>query len=174
MEYLKDCYSQEELLISGLINKKGNFVFNYHKLIIPYLENGKITYLRGRTLDLKSNLCKYISLSNSSGNLSLKRFYNMETLKNIKSDESLFICEGEFDTMIMEQRGYSAIGVPGVTNIPEDKIHIIRNYKLYLAFDNDEAGQKAIRKMTTMINKTVIGIKLKKNKDVTELMCKNF
>ena len=48
LEYLKECFSVDDLIIAGLLNKKGNFVFSYHKLIIPYIENNKITYLRGR------------------------------------------------------------------------------------------------------------------------------
>jgi len=32
LEYLKDCFTNDDLIISGLINKKGNFVFTYHKL----------------------------------------------------------------------------------------------------------------------------------------------
>ena len=51
LEYLKDCFTNDDLIISGLINKKGNFVFTYHKLIIPYIEDNKITYLRGRCIN---------------------------------------------------------------------------------------------------------------------------
>ena len=169
-EYLKDCFSDDELLISGLINKNGKLVFSYHKLIIPYLENSKIVYLRGRRIQPSKELSKYISLSNYSGNLPLKRFFNIDTLKRVKEKERLIVCEGEFDTMIMEQEGYAAVGIPGVTNIPAEQIGIIKKYDLHIAFDNDEAGANAMQKIVKLVNRPIKGIKLKHHNDLTELI----
>ncbi|MEB2297183.1 MAG: CHC2 zinc finger domain-containing protein [Ignavibacteria bacterium] len=169
-EFLQDCFTKDQLLIAGMINKKGNLVFAFHRLIIPYIEKNKITYLRGRIIGTNERLSKYISLTNYSGNLTLKRFFNMDVLNKIRPDEKLFICEGEFDTMILEQEGYKSIGVPGVTNIPVDKIDLIRNYDLYLAFDNDEAGDLAMHKMTNLLNRPIKAIKLKHHNDITELI----
>jgi len=176
-EYLKDCFTNDKLLISGLFNKKGNFVFSYHKLIIPYIEENKITYLRGRMLpgveskgQNAEDLSKYISLCNYAGNLSLKRFFNKDILKKLNLYNKLIICEGEFDTMIMHQENFSAMGVPGVTNIPADKIDLIKNYNIFVAFDNDDAGENATHKLIKLINKPIKAIKLKHHKDLTELM----
>lgn len=170
LEYLKDCFTDEELIISGLINKDGNFVFTYHKILIPYIENHKITYLRGRCIDTKGKFSKYIGLSNFAGNLSPKRFYNIETLRNINPGDKLIICEGEFDSMIMEQEGFIAVGIPGVTNIPEKQIQLIKDFDLYVAFDNDDAGKDAMQRFVKLINKPIKAIKLKKHKDITELI----
>ena len=169
-EYLKDCFLDDELLISGLLNKNGKLVFTYHKLIIPYLENNKIVYLRGRRIQPSKELSKYISLSNYSGNLPLKRFFNIDTLKKVKENEMLIVCEGEFDTMIMEQEGFAAIGIPGVTNIPAEQIGTIKKYDLYIAFDNDEAGASAMEKIVKLVNRPIKGIKLKHHNDLTELI----
>jgi DNA primase len=169
-EFLQDCFTKDQLLIAGIINKKGNFVFAFHRLIIPYIETNKITYLRGRIIGTNERLIKYISLVNYSGSLTLKRFFNTAVLNKIRPDEKLFICEGEFDTMIMEQEGYKAIGVPGVTNIPVEQINLIRNYDLYLAFDNDEAGEVAMHKITNLLNRPIKAIKLKHHNDITELI----
>lgn len=170
IEFLQDCFTKDQLLIAGIINKQGYFVFAFHRLIIPYLVDNKIIYLRGRVIGNNERLSKYISLSNYSGLLSLKRFFNIEVLNKIRSDEKLFICEGEFDTMVLEQEGYRAIGVPGVTNVPVDQINLIRNYDLYLAFDNDEAGSNAMHKMTNLLNRPIKAIKLKHHNDITELI----
>ena len=169
-EYLKDCFLDDELLISGLLNKNGKLVFTYHKLIIPYLENNKIVYLRGRRIQSSREISKYISLSNYSGNLPLKRFFNIDTLKKVKENEMLIVCEGEFDTMIMEQEGFAAIGIPGVTNIPAEQIGTIKKYDLYIAFDNDEAGASAMEKIVKLVNRPIKGIKLKHHNDLTELI----
>ena len=149
---------------------KGNFVFTYHKLIIPYSEDSKITFLRGRCINAEIKFSKYIGLSNFSGNLTPKRFYNLNVLKNMSKSDKLIICEGEFDTMIMKQEGHNSIGIPGVTNIPDDQIHLIRDYDVYVAFDNDEAGISAMHRITKIFNKPIKAIKLKHHKDLTELV----
>ena len=176
-EFLKDCFSSDELIISGLFNRKGNFVFYYHKLIIPYVENNKITYLRGRTLEgaegkrqRAKGISKYISLNNFDGMLPLKRFYNADVLKSIWPNEKLIVTEGEFDCEIMEQEGFRAIGIPGVTNIPDEQVQLIKDYDIHIAFDNDEPGINAMHRLVKLLNKPVKAIKLKHHKDLTELI----
>ena len=170
LEFLHDCFDEDDLKISGLLNTKGNFVFGYHKLIIPYLENNKITYLRGRCLVNNSTISKYIGLNNFAGNLTPKRFFNKDTLINATGNNKIFICEGEFDTIIMEQIGMKALGIPGVTNIPEKDLGLIKDYEIYVAFDNDTAGEKAMHKIVQLIGKPVKAIKLKHHNDLTELI----
>ena len=170
LEFLHDCFNEDDLKISGLLNTKGNFVFSYHKLIIPYLENNKITYLRGRCLVNNPTTSKYIGLNNFAGNLTPKRFFNKDTLFTIKLNNKIFICEGEFDTIIMEQIGIKALGIPGVTNIPEKDLGLIKDYEIYVAFDNDTAGEKAMHKIVQLIGKPVKAIKLKHHNDLTELI----
>lgn len=170
VEFLQECFTKDQLLIAGMINKKGNFVFAFHRLIIPYIEKNKITYLRGRTLGDNERISKYISLSNFSGNLTLKRFFNIDILDKIRPAEKLFICEGEFDAMILEQQECNAIGIPGVTNIPDSQINLISNYDLYLAFDNDKAGDTAMHKIANLLNRPIKAIKLKNHNDITELI----
>lgn len=94
----------------------------------------------------------------------------MDVLNKIRPDEKLFICEGESDTMILEQEGYKSIGVPGVTNIAVDQIDLIKNYDLYLAFDNDDAGELAMHRITNLLNRPIKAIKLKQHNDITELI----
>ena len=107
-------------------------------------------------------------MRNDGSNLSLKRIYNFDVLRRINRNELLFICEGEFDTMIMEQIGPHAIGIPGVTNIPSSVIDLIKNYNVCLAFDNDEAGKFAVQKIANQLGKPVKALILKNHKDITE------
>ena len=170
LQYLYDCFSPEDIIISGLLSKSGKFIFHYHRLIIPYIEQGEIVYVRGRTVNGKNPDFKYISLNNVSGSLPLKRFYNIDTLKTLEPGEPLIICEGEFDTMMIEQAGGKAIGIPGVTNIPEKELKQLSDYNLYLAFDNDAAGRNAMDKAAKMLGRPVKTIRFKNYKDVSELL----
>ena len=170
VQYLYDCFAPDDIILSGLLNKTGKFIFQYHKLIIPYMENGEIVYIRGRKLKVKDKDFKYISLNNMTGSLPLKRFYNIDTLKSLKEGDPLFICEGEFDAMMIEQAGGNALGIPGVTNIPEKEIKKLKDYNLYFAFDNDAAGKSAENRISWVLKKPIKTIMLNEYKDVTELL----
>ena len=91
-------------------------------------------------------------------------------MKLLEPSDELVICEGEFDCIITEQEGFHSVGIPGVTNIPKDQIHLLMRYKLFLAFDNDEAGEIALQKFARLVNQPIKIIKLKQNKDLTELL----
>lgn len=172
IDFLKDSFTKDEIRISGLFKNK-YFIFTKHRIIIPYIENNRIVYLRGRYFyngNFKpENFGKYIGLNNWTLTLSPKRFYNYDLLKQLYPFEDLLITEGEFDAVITNQLGLNAVGISGVSNFPENKINLIKNYNIHLAFDSDEAGQKAIEKISLLFNKPIKIIKLKVHKDLTEL-----
>jgi len=172
--FLKDSYSSDELFISGLFNQSGHFIFTNHRLIIPYTDNGQIVYLRGRYFfngndKATDGTSKYIGVINFATNLTSKRFFNIDTLKD-KTDKRLVITEGEFDCMITEQFGAKAVGIPGVSNFPRDKINILNDYDIYLAFDNDEAELKATKEISKYFTKNISVIKINNGKDLTEIL----
>lgn len=65
------------------------------------------------------------------------------------------ICEGQIDAMTWAQMGFSALSVPdGVASdewIDFDWDNIQQFDSIYLAYDNDEPGQKAITKVATRL-----------------------
>lgn len=172
-EFLKDSFCKEDLIISGLFKNK-YFLFSKHRLIIPYIEAGKITYLRGRYFyegEFKpNNFGKYIGLNNWSNTLSPKRFFNIDILKDLKPNNDIVISEGEFDCMISNQNQISSLGIAGVSNFPKNQIHLLDKYNIYLAFDSDEAGEKAVIEISNYFNKPIKQIVLKNHKDLTELL----
>lgn len=167
-KYLTDKYKIEQLILSGLYNEKGNFVFGSHRIIIPYFENCEVVYLRGRSTEDKGN--RYIGLCNTAGNLTAKRVFNRDILKELNEDSEILVCEGEFDTMIAVQCGYKAIGIPGVNNYPSNLKQFIKPYEIILAFDNDDAGRKGNEAICNHLQKSVNVLHLKKHNDLTELV----
>jgi DNA primase len=167
IKYLKDNFPPHQLQISGLFNERGNFVFGYHRLIIPYTKNGQIVYLRGRKLDMFDG-CKYIGLCNYAQNLSARRFFNEDLLNVTPYGSELIITEGEFDCVRATQEGIPAIGIPGVNNFPKNKSKLLKNHKIFLAFDNDLPGLKGMKEVTNIIGKPTKAIILKNHKDLTE------
>lgn len=173
IEYLKDNFTNDELIISGLFTQDNFFIFTYHTIVIPYIEEGKINYLRGRFFYNNSSdpkkYGKYISLYNFSKNLNSKRFYNIDLLYKINPHHDIVITEGEFDCMIFNQWGINSIGVPGVSNFPIDNINKLQFFNVYICFDNDSAGQLAVKKIAKYFNNPIKIIKIKNFKDITEV-----
>lgn len=169
--YLTDSYTDDMLKISGLFNKDFRFVFWNHHIIIPYYEDGKIAWLRGRTNPLfikDEKISRYISPSNFATNLSAKRFYNVDILKGVDPKADVLVCEGEFDTLISRQEGFISIGIPGINGIPDNVKEKLESYEIFLGFDSDVAGENAARTFTNMLGREVTYLYLKNNKDLTE------
>ncbi|MBL1121407.1 MAG: hypothetical protein D8M26_00795 [Ignavibacteriae bacterium] len=168
IDHLLSSYNIDELKATGLFNENGKFVFNNHRLVIPYLDEDKIIYLRGRILSEDDNIDnKYIGLSGQPA----KRLFNLKAIKNINNDYEVLVCEGEFDTMMAEQKGYRALGVPGVNNYPDDIKEIFKNFVPIVCFDNDKAGKEGMQTITNKVEKKITGLFLKNHKDITEYFC---
>lgn len=146
----KDCYTVEVCECGGT-EFKSNLIFYNHRLIIPYIYNGKIVYLRGRYFDdsgtSKTTSNKYLGLKNDAlGVNTPKRFYNADSLRNIIPGEKIYITEGEFDAMLLEDVWQkNTIAIPGVGNLPAaEKFKVLSKADVVVCPDNDEAGQKML------------------------------
>lgn len=171
---LEEHYGMERLLEAGLYTKteRGNyFMFTHHAIIIPYFSNGEIVYLKGRAFGEAER--KYTQLANTEIPL-----FNTDAIKEVdKLTEELYICEGEFDTIIATQEGYKAIGIIGVNGLKEQYIDTLKGLTVILAYDNDEAGERAIMKDSEAL--TARGVRVKGRvrlpegiKDLTEYFTK--
>jgi len=144
---LKEKFKREELEAAGLLNEKGNLIFYQHKVLIPFFSQGRIVYLRGRFLsngNASTDGAKMLGLKGQT----TKRLFNTDRLFSLEPGKKIYICEGEFDTMILEQYGYNAVGILGVENFnPDDMVELFKGKDVVLALDNDEAGERATSKI---------------------------
>jgi DNA primase len=181
-EFLLNKFKLETLQDLVLINRRQNrFMFSMHPIIIPVIEDGKIKAIRGRFFKKGfSNpdvfraytFGKYQSTAGVAN-----RLFNGDILKTLKKGERVYLCEGEFDTMILEQYGKHAVGVLGVSNYNDETIKQLNDFDLVIAFDNDEQGRKEALKISNIFYKQtgreVIREKLPEGiKDITELIVK--
>ena len=158
-QFLRDCFQKDELIISGLFSRY-KFAFTNYRIIIPYLKNDRIIFLRGRYFANHSdngNYPKYLSPNNISKTLSTKRFFNIDVLD--QNQKEILICEGEFDTILANQLGCPAIGIPGVNSFPFDQIKKLKNSNIYFLFDRDSAGDKAVDKISSELSEISNSIK---------------
>ncbi|MCF8428404.1 MAG: toprim domain-containing protein [Bacteroidia bacterium] len=166
-KYLNNNFRKEHLCISGVFSAKDKFLFFSNPILIPYTENGKIVYYRARLYKNQNNKLKYFGLAG----LSSKRIFNKDVIKTLKKGETLYIFEGEFDTIYATQLGYKAIGVPGVTNIPFEELKKINigHYDIHLAFDSDKAGEIGVQKFLDTLNISVKRVTFENCKDISEV-----
>ena len=181
--YLKSKFDIIELRGSGLYKDNDLIFKDSHRLLIPYLEDGEIIYLRSRYFDSKSNAntsgLKYFGLKNDDLNLNtVKRFYNTDILSGLKIFDDLFICEGELDCLSLLTIGLNAVAIPGVSSIAKSELDSLTDYNITLCFDNDPAGKKASENLIQLfdnIGKTVNIIELPDGiKDVSDFIIEKY
>lgn len=139
-------YNEKDLINSGIIskNKENNsiYLFHYkHRLIIPYFDIDGITIncIQGRSIDEEIKP-KYLFNKNAKDSI-----YNINKLGESKD---IIICEGVIDALSLERLGYSSIALAGVSKINLlNNYNILNGYNIYSFSDNDEAGEKLIKKI---------------------------
>jgi len=161
-----------------LFDSKNRFHFSKHKIIIPLIKNGKITALRGRYFykgqtDPEENKHFFLGKYQSTAGVADKLF-NADILKTLKKGDRVYLCEGEFDTMILQQNGHNAVGVLGVGNYSDETIKRLGDFDLMIAFDDDERGRKEAEKISNIFYKQTRRVADREKlpdgiKDITEL-----
>lgn len=104
------------------------------RLSIPYLTPSGVVSLRFRTL---GGGTKYLSLPKDKGFL-----YNAGTLAAAGTGDTIAICEGEIDALIVHEfAGVPAVGLPGVHLWKPAYTRCFSGFRHVLAVgDGDEAG----------------------------------
>jgi CHC2 zinc finger/DnaB-like helicase C terminal domain/Toprim-like len=76
----------------------------------------------------------------------ITELFNKQTIDML---EPVFLVEGEFDALTLEQAGYKAVSLPNAQYqpTPADKDLLLSAEYVVLAGDNDEAGRKAMGKL---------------------------
>ncbi|MHC4676122.1 MAG: AAA family ATPase [Planctomycetota bacterium] len=78
--------------------------------------------------------------------------FNVDRLAESEPSATVWLCEGEWDAMAMtyilqkNDRPDVTVALPGVMTFKEEWASWFKDRDVYIAFDNDEAGQRAIPK----------------------------
>jgi len=140
-DYLKENYSTPDLIASGIMNERGNLVFFKHPIIIPYYQNGRITYLQGRTIgDPPEGTNKYQFLTGIP-----RIIFNIDSLKNQRGNAEVYITEGAFDCMTLVKQGMVAVSLGSAKTFKKEWIKHFKKFNVWIWFDNDTAGQAGAR-----------------------------
>jgi DNA primase len=115
-------------------------------ILFPSISDGKIVLLKYRSVigkktpDGKSCILRKQDMATT--------LYNVDSVSPL---EDVFLVEGEPDTLIMSQAGYSAVGIPnaGFSLTPEMRDKIVTANCIYLAGDTDAVGRDTMKKLWT-------------------------
>ena len=130
------------------------------RVIFPIIDlRGNVIGFGGRVIG-SDRVRKYL---NSSDTLAYKKSRNLFAMNFAKNaaDKRVIFCEGYMDTVSMHQAGFdNAVATLGTALTPE-QARLISHYtdEVILAYDSDEAGQKATRRATALFDE--IGVKVR-------------
>jgi archaellum biogenesis ATPase FlaH len=130
----KEGFKFSDMVTTGLVKENGND-FLRNNITIPYHVSGNCVLIRGKEIG-----GKYLTPSGQKS-----RLYNSDSLINANE---VIAAEGEFDALVAEQLGFSAVGVPGANTWQDSWDGLFTDVRrLYLLFDPDEAGRRGADKI---------------------------
>lgn len=153
-----------ERMLSPEVIKKAGLHFNEDtgEVAIPvYDEDNNFLFNKYRRNPNKTDGPKYRYDAGASVAL-----YNIQTLK---SNDTVVICEGEFDALVLESNGIAAVSSTGGTGtFKQEWVEWFDRKHVFICQDSDEAGIKGALKILTYIKHASI-IMLPDGQDITDL-----
>ena len=146
-EFLRDNYWPDEIQLSGLVNKKGNFNYWFPILLAPYFKDDYIIEIEG--LIRKTDRGKFLPKGVKSLALSgVPR--NLWGLNHAEKGEEAVLVEGVIDALsiILLTGKENVLAVPGVGQIEkalQEKIGLLS--RLRVLADRDEHGEGFSKKL---------------------------
>ncbi len=109
------------------------------RIIIPYYDvYGDLVYYNARAINPNEKM-RYLKPESNS--------VNRESILYVpewpKPNKKIYVMEGEFDAISLNLIGFKSAACGGKF-LYEDQVEILRNFKVVLSFDNDEAGKRAV------------------------------
>ena len=162
---LKLGYNKKDLIDSGIFGENSDYKIYckfYNRIIFP-IKNiyNKIIGFGGRNIDNENP--KYI---NSSETLIFKKKYNLygidKSILEIRRKNQVIVVEGYMDVISLWQYGIKNVVAVLGTAFTEEHAKFLSRYsnEIILAFDNDEAGKKAIEKSIGILKRFDIFVKI--------------
>jgi DNA primase catalytic core len=147
-------YSRE--VEDSLYPRKVNFsFFENHPLIMPYKDAyGNVVGIVGRSL-LSDKERKFSKYKNTDFSKTKHLFGLYENKKSVIENDSVFVVEGQFDTIKAVEKGFTNIVSLGGAGMSDYQFFIISRYtnNIFLLLDNDEAGEKGRKRIIDKFGK---------------------
>jgi len=131
-----DEYSNKLAEDAGIIYQ--NYPVLTNRITIPYLVGGKVTDLRGRTLNTiftyKDRTPTYTSLAGSHTSRGATFLFNYDV---IDKNDTIILTEGEFKAIVAHQYGFAVVATPGIFGWQKEWSELLKDKNVILAADFD-------------------------------------
>ena len=131
------------------------------RVMFPIIDlRGNVLAFSGRAL-VSGAPRKYV---NTSDTLIYKKGENLFALNFAHKSKAgnLILCEGNMDVVALHQAGFDNAVAGLGTALTEQQASLLSRYtsEVLLCYDNDEAGQKAVRRALSVFEKTTLHVKV--------------
>lgn len=141
-------FSDDILKASGMFmfSERGICDKFWNRVMFPIMDrNGKVIAFGGRIMGKAENAPKYLNSPETKAFIKGDNLYGLHLAKHSRKDYML-LCEGYMDTIALHQAGFDCAVASLGTALTPKQAKLISRYvtKVYLTYDSDEAGCKAI------------------------------
>lgn len=168
-------FTLDEMRLAGLAKagEKNYYDVFRNRVMTPIIDvRGNVIAFGGRVLD--DSKPKYINTGDTLAYKKTNELFALNLAKDSGKDE-LILCEGYMDVIAMHQAGFTNAVAGCGTALTNEQVKLICRYtnEVILAYDADEAGQKAVEKAINLFRQTDIKIRvplLQYGKDPDEII----
>lgn len=179
LKHLKSLgYGIGEMVDAGVVKvgRNNNYYDTFkNRVMTPIIDvRGNVIAFGGRVLD--DSKPKYVNTSDTLVYKKTNELFALNLAKDSGKD-TLILCEGYMDVISMHQAGFTNAVAGCGTALTSEQVRLISRYanEVILAYDADEAGQKAMHKAMNLFKTTDVKIKVPKfvgGKDPDEIIKK--
>lgn len=151
-------------LIVSRRSGRGHYDRFRHRLMFPISDlHGKVVAFSGRALDPAPSMdardeppAKYLNSPESPLYHKGEVLYGLHQGRvDIRREESVLLCEGNFDLVALHQAGFTNAVAPMGTAFTEPHAALVKRFapKVFILFDGDNAGRKAVHEAYGVLHK---------------------
>ncbi|MBQ4107194.1 MAG: DNA primase [Lentisphaeria bacterium] len=146
-------FSEDEMVLGGILrrNDESGRIYDHFRDRLTFAiwnERGDVVGFSARSLETKPEYGKYVNTPETPVFKKGQLLYALPFARKAMQEQNCAIlCEGQLDTIAMHRAGFPQTMAPQGTGFTADQSRILNRYvdRVLLAFDADNAGQKAIR-----------------------------
>ncbi len=139
-------FALSDLQRSGLFNSREHLTFYRHRLLFPFLHDGRAIYLQARTTAPGVEPRWH----NMRG--AVPTLYNAHALDGLPRGEIVYLVEGFTDTLTLAAHGFAAIGLVGAGGLREEWLPALDGFRVVGVLDPDAAGRRATARYAEMFS----------------------
>jgi hypothetical protein len=140
----------------------------YGRYVIP-VRDAEGLLVNVRKYDPEATSDKMTSWPGHGGSV----LYPLEALTEADLSEAVLLCEGEWDALLAGQYGLVAVTGTGGASAPPSDLDALRDRRVYIAYDCDDAGRSGAHKVAALLNEVakevfVVDLGLGLGEDITD------